>query len=244
MPLLYVDLLGMKARYQSGGVRSARAGYRILGEIVAEGLTALAPGRQVSGGVQSDAAALQFATAVDAVTVGRAIFHDTLMRSTRNRRLWIRGAIMRGGYPGVELQTEQPLAGAPAGVFERHFNGTLLRAVNAEQAGFRGQRLLIEDALVTSHLNEALQIAVGNGFVLPAHRLRYSRPPSGFHDVLWPMTAEPDRWPQVYRRLLDRLRWATDGGDSESLQASATHMLFTEIDAIVHSLGGRTAGAS
>jgi hypothetical protein len=58
------------------------------------------------------------------------------------------------------------------------------------------------------------------------------------------MTAEPDRWPQVYRRLLDRLRWATDGGDSESLQASATHMLFTEIDAIVHSLGGRTAGAS
>jgi heptaprenylglyceryl phosphate synthase len=102
MPLLYVDLLGMKARYQSGGVRSARRGYRILGEMIAEALSELPSDRPVSGGVQSDAAALQFATAVDAVIVGRAVFRETLMRSTRNRRLWIRGVIMRGGRRASE----------------------------------------------------------------------------------------------------------------------------------------------
>lgn len=242
MPLLYVDLLGMKARYRSGGVRSARRGYRIFGEILAEALNELPSDRPVSGGIQSDAAALQFATAVDAVIVGRAVFRETLMWSTRNRRLWIRGVIMRGGYPGVELQSEQQLEGAPAGIFERHFNETLLRAINAEQSGFRGQRLLIEDQLVTPHLAATLQVPVGQGAILPAHRLRYSNAPDGFHDVLWPMPEDASQWPIFYRRLIDRLRWASDGGDFESLQASATHLLFAEIDSIVHALGGEAAG--
>jgi hypothetical protein len=143
---------------------------------------------------------------------------------------------------GVELQSEQQLEGAPTGVFERHFNGTLLRAINAEQSGFRGQRLLIEDPLITPHLTATLQVPVGEGAVLPAHRLRYSIAPLGFHDVLWPMPEDPGQWPSFYRRLLDRLRWASDGGDFESLQASATHLLFAEIDSIVHALGGATAG--
>jgi hypothetical protein len=244
VPLLYVDLLGMKARYVGGGVRAARRGYTLLGELVASGLGALPEGRPVTGGVQSDAAALQFATATDAVIVGRAIFRKTFARSARNRRLWIRGVVMSGSYPDAALQREDQLAGAPAGVFERHFTDTLLRAVNVEQAGFRGQLLLIEEQLVTAQLENALSWQVGDGRLLPAHRLRYSQYPRGldaYRDVLWPVADDIRRWPLSYTRLLDRLRWAADGGDAELVQASATHLLFAEIDAILHGLGGPSA---
>jgi len=247
VPLLYVDLLGMKARYQAGGVRAARRSYTLLGELVAAGLTALGAGRPVSGGVQSDAAALQFASATDAVAVGRALFGAAFARSARNRRLWIRGVVMRGSYPGAPLQREEQLAGAPVGVFERHFTDSLLRAVNLEQSGFRGQRLLIDNDLVTPQLNQALGWGVGEGRLLPAHRLRYSSYPEGtenFSDVLWPVPGDIAVWRGSYTRLLDRLRWAAGGGDQESVQASATHLLFAEIDSIIHSLGGPSALAA
>src|SRR5258706_6914895 len=66
MPLLYVDLLGMKSRYRARGVNAARAGQRQLRAVVLAGLSALPAGVEVSGGVQSDAAALQFLCAPDA----------------------------------------------------------------------------------------------------------------------------------------------------------------------------------
>lgn len=244
VPLLYVDLLGMKARYQTGGVRSAKQGYRLLGELVASGLAALPEARPVSGGVQSDAAALQFASAADAVTVGKTILQECLRRSARNRRVWMRGVIMRGGGPDAELTSEVPLDGCPDGIFERHFSDTLLRAVNAEQSGFRGQRLLIEGELVTPRLVESLGVSIGDGTLAPAHRLVYSVYPTGmedFVDVLWPVSDDISAWPGTYRRLVDRLRWSARGGEHEISQSAATHLLFTEIDSIIHALGGPSA---
>jgi hypothetical protein len=40
----------------------------------------------------------------------------------------------------------------------------------------------------------------------------------------------------VAQRMLDRLRWASDGGDLAFLHASATHLLFEEMSSIIHSL--------
>src|SRR3982751_5189568 len=105
MPLLYVDMLGMKARYHRGGPRAALNGYRLLGELVREGLEALPDGHAVSGGVQSDAVCLQFASVAAAVTVGRKLFSDTFRRSKRSRLLWVRGVIVDEGHPEAPIET-------------------------------------------------------------------------------------------------------------------------------------------
>jgi hypothetical protein len=239
MALLYVDLLGMKARYHRGGIRSAQRGYRMLRKLVSEGLGALPSGRPVSGGVQSDAACLQFASTTDAVKVGRRLFAETFRRSQRPGLLWIRGVIVEGFHPNAPIESVEPLDENFGEVFVREFKVPLLRAIHAEQSGFHGQRLLIESKLLTERLEKDLRVPIGDGYLLPAHRLRYSRYPSPtgrFRDVLWPVPDDFQNWPFLRRRMLDRLRWANDGGDPEFLHASATNLLFEEIDSIVHGL--------
>lgn len=239
MALLYVDMLGMKARYHRGGPRAALRGYRLLGELVREGLEALPNGHAVSGGVQSDAACLQFASAIDAVLVGRKLFADTLRRSNRSRLLWVRGVIVDEGHPDAPVETTKQLQHSTPDVFVREFALPLVRAIHAEQSGFHGQRLLIESKLVGQELDQALGQEIGSGRLSPTHRLRYSRyptPTGRFRDVLWPTPNDLDDWPFLYRRMLDRLRWANDGGNSAFLHASATHLLFEEINSIIHGL--------
>ena len=239
MPLLYVDMLGMKARYLRGGPRAALRSYRLLGELVQEGLEALPNGHSVSGGVQSDAACLQFASATDAVMVGRKLFSDTFRRSKRSRLLWVRGVILTEGHPDAPIETAKQLQHSTPDVFVREFALPLVRAIHAEQSGFHGQRLLIESKLVNEDLNQALGNEIGSGHLSPVHRLRYSKyptPTGRFRDVLWPVPNNLDDWPFLCRRMLDRLRWASDGGDPAFLHASATHLLFEEISSIIHGL--------
>jgi hypothetical protein len=236
VPLLYVDVLGMKARYRDGGVPAARTAYEKFALRVTEGLRELPVGAPVSGGIQSDAVALQFATGADAVRVGRALFRAAFEQSTRADRMWLRGVILKDGAAGAELQHHGQLTDAPDGVFERHFTDVLLSAINAEQAGFRGQRLLIERGLVTSQLHAAFGVTAPGGRIKSASKLEFSECPPGFQDVLWPASPDLAGWDQYYRKMLDRYRYATQGGDSEWLHASATYLLFAEIDSIIHSL--------
>jgi hypothetical protein len=234
--LLYVDVLGMKARYRMGGVAAARETYSVFAERVSEGLAALPTGRRVSGGIQSDAVALQFDSTIDALHVGRALFRATFERSTNDTRTWVRGVIMKGGAPGTELQHEGPLPNAPSGVFERHFTDELLGAIAAEQVGFRGQRLLIDRRLVTPLLHDIHGVQGTHGRVASAKKLQFSACPVGFQDVLWPVPGDLGEWSYYLRKMVDRLRYATRGGDQEFLHASATHLLFAEIASIVYSI--------
>ena len=231
-------MLGMKARYHRGGTRAAQSGYRLLAELVQQGLEALPQGHAVRGGVQSDAVCLQFASAIDAVLVGQKLFSDTFKRSNRSNLLWVRGVIVEGG-PKAPIETTKQLQKSTPEVFVREFAPPLVRAIHAEQSGFHGQRLLIENKLATRELDRALRREVGNGRLSPTHRLRYSkypRPTGGYRDVLWPVPEGLEEWPSLCRRMLDRLRWASDGGDLAFLHASATHLLFEEISSIIHSL--------
>lgn len=242
MPLLYVDLLGMKSRYRTRGVNAARSGQRQLRAVVLAGLSALPEGVEVSGGVQSDAAALQFLHATDAVTVGQAMMIEAFRRGSREQRVWIRGAIMKRGGPKSRLDTQIQLQGAPVGVFERQFKPVLMEAIHVEQSGFRGQRLLVADDLIDDKLEAShMRHRYDGADISPFCRLRYTGYPvpvcNGFRDFLWMIPATLSAWDRRKGRMLDLLRWSGDGGDDEVNQAAATHLVFAEADAMLHGSG-------
>ena len=245
MPLLYVDLLGMKAQWQAGGVPTARRRYAEFGDIIVEGLRALPPGTDVGGGVQSDAAALTFTDARSAVVVGRAIFRTAFWSGWSSNRTWIRGLVSEHRWPpGAPLEKARPLRGAPVGVFERHFQRPLLNAINLEQSGFRGQRLLIEETLLSEELERSLATYVGGRPFAPFIKLDHSSYPRAvcdFKDVLWMLEGNDDEWRKSKLQMQNLLRWSSAGGDAELVQASATHLVFAQVDAIRFGLTNASA---
>ena len=181
-----------------------------------------------------------FGTRTDAVTVGQAMMIEAFRRSSREQRVWI--AIMKRGGPKSRLDTQIQLKGAPVGVFERQFKPALMEAIHVEQAGFRGQRLLIADDLIDDKLGAAhLRHRYNGADISPFCRLRYSRYPrpacDGFCDFLWMVPATLSLWDHRKLRMLDLLRWSCDGGDDEVSQAAATHLVFAEADAMLHADG-------
>ena len=114
MVLLYVDLLGMKARWQSAGIAGAKAAYQTLDLVIQQALTSvpLQMAESVGGGIQSDAAALEFRDVTSALTVGRLVFRETFRRcgalDAGHARHWIRGVVIDMGEE--ELASERILA--------------------------------------------------------------------------------------------------------------------------------------
>ena len=148
----------MKARWQRGGVVDAKATYRTLDLVIRHALEAVpaAIAGNVSGGIQSDAAALTCPAADQAVIVGREIFREAFRRSgtpdINYERIWLRGAIIE--MTTEELEGQETLPGAAAGVSKRVFSDDLLEAINVEQSGYRGQRLLVQESLVSPSSNK------------------------------------------------------------------------------------------
>lgn len=248
MPLLYLDMLGMKSRFVEGHVDGARRGYSTFRRLLGDGLAVLPEGREVSGGMQSDAASLQFATVDDALLVGRAVCLAAFRSGGRERRTWVRGVILEHGWPSSALQRKYPLPHAPDGIYETRFSRHLLNAINVEQSGFKGQRLLIEGSLSVEATARRLALKVEGGNVAPFRRLNHSHYPAptcdGFRDVLWMIPENPADWPSRRIRMLDLLRWSAGGGPAELEQAAATHLAFAEVDAILETIRRRSRAPS
>lgn len=234
--LLYIDLLGMKAEWHAGGIDAALRRYREFNAVVVQGLSALSEQVIVGGGVQSDAAALTFETARDAVVAGRGIFQSAFWSGWSGRRMWLRGVIFEHDWPpDAPLEKLHQLPHAPDGVFERIFKKPLLRAINLEQAGFRGQRLLIEGTLLTPELEQELAVMTSGRPLTLFRTLQNSPYPElvdGFQDVLWMLEADPAAWGSSQLHMLNLLRWSSAGGDAEVVHASATHVVFAQAEAI------------
>jgi hypothetical protein len=247
LALLYLDLLGMKSRWKRGGVASAKAAYHVLDLVVRHALEAAPSGisSRVHGGVQSDAAATACHSVDDAVMLGRLILRETFRRcgsrEAGRERFWIRGVIRDMG--GGQLEQAEDLPGAASGISKRVFSDDLLEAINAEQSGFKGQRLLVAEPLIDATVEGRFRIDVGGGrYFHPLAALTYSENPAGYRDLLWmfPYEEQPEDVEQEWRRMQvameNRLRWAGQGGPAEFTQAAATQLVFVECNAIYRDL--------
>lgn len=247
MPLLYIDVLGMKARWQGGNLGTVKAAFARLEDLVQQSLAQLPTDTQYDARLQSDAAAILFADASPAIRVGRSIFQAAAGTSTETERFWLRGLITSAPAELYSLETVSDY-GAPFRCLRiRHFADQLLSAVLIEQSGPKGARLLLEQELVSQHLKSEFAIDVAPGRLYPFRRLDNSAYPrveaDAFCDVLWmfPDPYTPNSWRDRQRRMNNMLRWAggvaaATGHDEEFSHAAATALVFTECDAILGSV--------
>ncbi len=241
MVLLYVDILGMKARWKSGDINLVKRAFSTFDEVIWEALSAADEGvqKRVSGGVQSDAAALVFETANDAVLVGRALFQAAFRRGTESERFWLRGVIVPVESP--ELESSVALPEPASNVKKRVFCDGLMNAINHEQSGFGGQRLLIAESLVDKELeyNCLTEVRPTGDYprsIFHLVALNHTEAVPDFRDVLWMVPEKIEGWDAQSERMARRLRWTAADRD-EFRHASLTTLVFEECEAIINSIG-------
>lgn len=239
--LLFVDLLGVKARWHHGGREAAEDAFRLFNSAVVRAVQTHGEDDVLSGMVESDSAAVVCASQHAAVRVGVGLYRDTFSFSSEARfgRPWLRGAILP--YTGARsLRTASETAAANVTVSS--FEPDLLDAIAVEKAGYKGMRLLIARSLVNDALRDAHCLHLENGanmhmFKRLTHSAYPGRLSPGYEDVLW-MACLNQELDGVRRIMARRLRYAARDSE-EFLQAAATQLLFSEYDAILGSLVAR-----
>jgi hypothetical protein len=247
VPLLYVDVLGTKARWQSGNFDAVQRAYRQFEGLVSGALETLPVETRFDAAIQSDAVVVLCDSTQSAVKVGREMFRAAAASSTKSERLWLRGVITSAQpqFDSLESLTEEGTDSHRLRI--RHFSDDLLQAILVEQSGPKGARLLIADELITPQLKNAYAILVRTTHIVPFRLLNnssYPHPDRGkFLDVLWMLPSPWDdvAWTRQQRVMDNALRWAGGAAavtrsDEEFAHAAATELVFKQCHAILGSI--------
>lgn len=252
MALLYVDVLGIKARWRTGGSALVTETYLLLEQMLQQALASVGESPR-AGGIQSDALGLAFDHTAEAVRVGRTLFAKAFRYSVENpdSPLWLRGVVSPVDK-AVPLVVEEPFGDDEGTLTVRRFSDDLLHAINVEQSGTKGVRLLIDKQLLVQTVIDEFAIPVGHHrYLIPLRELDNSIYPegaglstAGYADILW-MIPEPishwKQWEEEDWRLSKALRAAGQQGE-QFAQMAATALVFSEVAAILGSVGHRRTG--
>jgi len=235
--LLFIDVLGTRARWQAGGRAAAVKFFESLRDVVVAALQQVRPADVVAGGIESDSAVVVCKDARTAVALGRAIFNAAFRRgnSATGPRLWLRGVIVPYRSE-ARIRNDRPLSAEFAHVAYSQFADSLLEAIAVEKAGFQGMRLLIGGGLSDREANTATKIRVGPAAVKLVRRIRGATYPAGvsghFRDVLWMAVPEESDWEEQKAIIGKRIRWALSNRE-ELAHAGATQALFNVCGAVM-----------
>lgn len=239
MVVVFLDLLGVRARWHEGGRESAESAFEKLEALVGETLARLAPDSLRDGAIETDSAALVFGESWEALAFIRELFSAAFVapRKARDERLWIRGTVSTIQSRGA-LRREAGLSGHPKlRVFR--LDGGLLDAIAVEKSGFKGMRIVVEEKLLTAGVRERFSIPAGSRALVPFRSLTNSVYPRRiahvYEDFLWMARSEEAEWRKLKRSMSDRLRWSAQDSE-EFVQAASTQVVFNETVAIFRSL--------
>lgn len=236
--LLFIDMLGVKARWIENGRDGAEAAFKRLGDLAAVAATSIKPEVLISAFAESDAFCAEVSNVDDALRIAeriyRAAFEKDYERS--ETRTWLRGVIVRGD--GKELRSSiSPLVNLPT--FHRNsYSGPLLDAINVEKSGFRGMRLLVASDLIDDSLRKRHMVTSDGLKLAKITRLQssyYPKRTESFEDYLWFAPASKKQWSNYETIMATRLRLSAKLQD-EFVQAAATQVVFHEVRAIFSSL--------
>jgi hypothetical protein len=239
MILLFIDMLGVRARWHIGGRESAERAFSRFRSIIIEAIQTRNRGRILHGGIEADSAAIVCSSAKTAVDIGRNAFRIAFRsaRSPNDERLWLRGVIVPGDEADP-LRTERPLAADLEQIKVAEYSTSLLEAISAEKSGIKGMRLLIGGGLSRKEIRSAYGLPIHGEYFCPILRpqtLSYpGRLKGRYSDILWMASAREDKWKDMQRTMFYRLKWSAASAE-ELIHAAATQVMFNHWEGVFES---------
>lgn len=241
--ILFVDLLGVRSRWIKGGKNAAELAFQDFRNLVAHSIKGRKPDDLIHGLIETDAAALTFASVQSALDVGKKMFAAAFeqVKHNQHRRPWLRGCIVARDGDG-SLRTASTFSEPISQVELMLYNPALLNAISVEKSGFKGMRLLVSKDLISSALTTHNKLSIEGFSFITLKKLRNSTYPKrieeGFIDYFWMATADAERLTAMERIMALRLRASAHDAE-EFAQAAATQVVFHECAAIIGSLRTR-----
>lgn len=242
--ILFVDLLGARNKWKTGGVPAATRAFNEFADLVLNALRPEAPGSIRRGGIETDSAMIAFDTPLAALRTARRLFCDAF-RKGKNAdasRLWLRGSLVAAD-DNASLRREAQLAAPFDRVSMFTYSTESLDAISIEKGGFKGMRFLIRPEVIDRAAKEALRLPLGDFALYPFRRLSHSSYPDNpggeIQDFLWMACGDEAEWQRIARRMSSRLRYSARDPE-EFIQAAATQVVFHECGAIRQSLAVRS----
>ena len=235
--LLFIDMLGVRSRWHRDGRAGAERAFHQFNEIMELELSKVSSRCIITGGIESDSAAIVFSTLRPATNAARRIFQKafTITGSDSGSRMWLRGVITSVADES-ELFTSNDLSSLVPQVQRRQYSNALLDAIAIEKSGIKRTRILIGgDCLGGKHLRKHgpnIKHSKDEEFFIPAFKrlagLGYpTRIRGTYRDFLW--MADPDEtvWEQRKYTMFNRLILAA-AAHEEFMHAAATQTVFNE----------------
>jgi hypothetical protein len=238
--ILFIDLLGTRKRWQTGGVPAVTEVFNHFAALVDEAIRPEKKDSLISGSIETDAAMLVFSSAVPALRAAQrmflAAFRERPIADTPT--LWLRGSLVPHRHERF-LRRENRRSGQAHNLSTFTYSAAAFDAISVEKAGFKGMRLLVRPTAFDQTDHDALKLGFGGRSFMPLKRLRHIGYPEivegELQDFLWMATEDEAEWQELSFHMTMRLRHAAKDAD-EFAQAAATQVVFHECGAIRQSL--------
>lgn len=241
--LLLVDMLGVRARWHSGGRAAARKAFSTFESIIAKAQDPDDSEPPLLGLVETDSCALVFPTVAGAVRLARRAYLRTFLASQgpKDERLWLRAVVVP--YRGtLNFRRNHPLAGSNGAIQVGTLERSLFDAIAAEHSGFRGMRILVGGGLGAGHgaRRAVARLEIKSKHFAPFLRVRTPPYPKQlqkgkFYDFMWMATDDAAEAAQLKQAMTNRIKWSASNPE-EFLQAAATQVIFNHWDGFIDSV--------
>lgn len=238
--ILFVDMLGARKKWQSGGVVEAKRAFDHFASMVIASIQEEQPRGLLQGGLETDSAMFVFESPLPALLAARRLFRWAFFkgRVPTTPRLWLRGSLVRHDDEDF-LRRESHARNPNQMISITTYSRSALDAISIEKSGFKGMRLVMRSNVVDQATREYLRIRFGRYSFVPVRKLQYSGYPKiqdgEFHDYLWMACKDEREWLDIEMLMNSRLRYASKDPD-EFAQAAATQVVFHECGAIRRSV--------
>jgi hypothetical protein len=241
--LVLVDVLGVRARWETHGADGAQEAFSALRSLVETALEDAQGSMVLEAVLESDAALILCGSTNAALRLAGSLFlhafADRTPTQERRDRIWLRGVVLPRpvGLRLDHLRVRATIRADEVPIYVDQLAPELLAAIAAEKSGFKGMRLLVHPRLLTSRVREHATVSFSSGgepisTILRLSGNSYTPRLKGFEDLLWMATNEEIVWKDLTNRMARRLRLAAhDLG--ELPQAASTQVLFDACESVL-----------
>jgi hypothetical protein len=241
--VLFVDMLGARKRWETGGVEASRNAFAHFSRMVNAAARDQPAGSVLRGGIETDSAMLVCETSLAALSIARTLYRWAFRTPTgpTSLRTWLRGSLVPHDVRDF-IRRQTALRAPLENVLAHTYSDAAFQAISVEKAGFKGMRLLVHKDVIDANTQSELRITLGERTLIPFRRLRHSGYPKlvdgELQDFLWMADQNEEVWNELSLGMTTRLRHASHDTE-EFAQAAATQVVFHECAAIRQTLALR-----